>query len=456
MALSVVILAAGSGKRMHSDHPKVLHSLAGKALLEHVVQTASLLNPDQAPYVVYGHLGDRVRQTLSDLNVQWVLQEEQLGTGHALLQALPHIPDHHQVLTLYGDVPCISHETLSHFIANTPKMALGIITAHFANPAGFGRIIRDAHHSILHIVEERDARVTERLIKEINSGIYLANAAKLKEWLPRLQKENTQQEYYLTDIVKIAALNKIPICSHQPEDPDEVIGINDRIALARMERLLQKRRTEHLMRQGVTFYDPERFDLRGELTVGRDVTIDINVIIEGHVTIGNHAIIGPHSILRNVIIGDHVEIKAHSILDGAEIGHGAIVGPFARIRPGTILADHVHIGNFVEIKNSFIGAYSKAHHLSYLGDSELGTRVNIGAGTITCNYDGVNKHKTIIGDGAFIGSNSELVAPLTIGMHATIGAGSTITRDAPANQLTVARAEQRTIQNWKRKQKEVS
>lgn len=450
MTLSTVILAAGQGKRMLSQTPKVLHRLAGKPLLEHVVNTTQSLDNTNPAIIIYGHDGEKVQHALSHLNVKWAHQAEQLGTGHAVQQALPHLNDAQRVLVLYGDVPLISTATLKKLIASTPADAIGILTAIFPNPTGLGRIIRDTKNQIIGIVEEKDATEAQRKITEINSGIYLIPAALLKKWLPTLSNHNAQKEYYLTDIISLAVQDKIAIHSLQPESFAEVLGVNDRLQLAMLERHYQMQQAEKFMLRGVTFYDPARFDLRGELITGQDVTIDINVIIEGSVKIGNHCVIGANTILRNVIIGDNTEIKANSVIDGAEIANNCVIGPFARIRPGTILSAHAHIGNFVEIKNSTVGASSKINHLSYIGDSEVGKHVNIGAGAITCNYDGVNKHRTIIGDNAFVGSNSQLVAPITIGEGATIGAGSTITRDAPAHQLTISRSAQKTIENWQR------
>lgn len=455
MALSIVILAAGQGKRMRSDLPKVLHRLAGKTLLEHVIHAAQVVNPDQASLVIYGHQGDMVKNTLSNLNVKWIEQTEQLGTGHALMQALPHIPEQNRVLVLYGDVPLISPETLNLLIQTTPDQALGIITAEVLDPTGLGRIIRE-NKKITSIIEEKDANETQRAITEINTGFYLFPENFLATALPQIQNRNAQKEYYLTDIIHSAVQNNLLIHSIQPAYPEEILGINDRVQLVKLERFYQKHYVENLMRQGVTVIDPNRFDVRGELIVGQDVVFDINVIIEGKVTIGDHCTIGPHTILRNVTLGDHVEIKANSVLEGAEIHSHCLIGPFARVRPGTVLSAYSHIGNFVEIKNSLIGEATKINHLTYIGDSEIGKQVNIGAGTITCNYDGANKHKTTIGDFVFIGSNTQLVAPVTIGEGATIGAGSTITRDAPAHQLTVCRAQQRSIAHWQRPKKKES
>jgi bifunctional UDP-N-acetylglucosamine pyrophosphorylase/glucosamine-1-phosphate N-acetyltransferase len=453
MALSIVILAAGQGKRMNSNLPKVLHPLAGKPLLEHVVTTVTQLKPVQKPLIIYGHQGDILKQQLASLDVNWIEQKQQLGTGHALQQALPSITADNRVLVLYGDVPLITVETLQHFIASTPADAVGIMTALLSNPSGYGRIIRNGKNKIINIIEDKDTTPTEKEIKEINSGIYLIPVKYLQKWLPQLQNKNSQQEYYLTDIIHLALKDKIEICAIHPKEAEEVLGINDRIQLAQLERLYQQREAKRLMLQGVTIYDPQRIDIRGKIVIGKDVVIDVNVIFEGKVVIGNQCRIGPNTFLRNVNIGDNVEILANSVIDGAEIANNCIIGPFARLRPGTQLNSAIHIGNFVEIKNSIIGENTKINHLSYIGDSELGKKVNIGAGTITCNYDGANKHRTLIGDEVFIGSNSQLVAPVSIGTGATIGAGSTITRDAPANQLTLTRAEQRSIANWQRPKK---
>lgn len=450
MTLSIVILAAGQGKRMHSELPKVLHRLAGKPLLEHIITTAWELHPTAPPLVIYGHQGETVKKALDYLNARWVLQAEQLGTGHAVLQTLAHIPEDHRVLILYGDVPLISAETLRHLLQTTPHHAVGIITATVAHPAGLGRIIRDTQKQIVQVVEEKDADAIQKKIQEINSGLYVIPAQYLKKWLPKLSNHNAQKEFYLPEVIQFAVQENIPIHSIEPTTHEEIFGINDRAQLAHLERFYQRHAAEKLMRQGVTFFDPSRFDLRGELVAGQDTTIDVNVIIEGQVTLGNHCIIGPHVILRNTTIGSHTEIKAHSIIDGAEIAEHCVIGPFARIRPGTILANTVHIGNFVEIKNSVVDSASKINHLSYVGDSSIGKQVNIGAGTITCNYDGMNKHRTIIEDRAFIGSSTQLVAPVTVGESATIGAGSTITQNAPPHKLTLARAKQITIDHWKR------
>lgn len=450
MAIQIVILAAGQGKRMYSDYPKVLHRLAGKPLLEHVIRTALTIAPEMSPIIIYGHQGDIVQKTLSHYDTNWIEQKDQLGTGHALLQALPEINEEDQALVLYGDVPLISETSLKKLITATPIDALGMMTAKLINPTGYGRIKRDKNNHIVGIVEEKDATVDEKKITEINPGIYLVPAKYLKKWLPTLKNQNAQGEYYLTDIIALAVKENIPVTNIETDVPAEIMGVNDRLQLAQLERFYQHQQAEKLMRQGVTLYDPARIDIRGDVHIGRDVVIDVNVIFEERVVIGDGCVIGANTILRNTILGNHVEVRANSMIDGAEISNHCVIGPFARIRPGTELDDGVHIGNFVEVKNSSIAASSKVNHLTYIGDSEIGKRVNVGAGTITCNYDGVNKHRTIIGDNAFIGSNTELVAPVKVGEGATIGAGSTITEDAPANKLTLSRVKQVTIESWQR------
>lgn len=444
MAIQVVILAAGQGKRMQSTLPKVLHLLAGKPLLTHVVETALKLS-DLPPMVVYGEQGEQLQSKLASFPITWVHQPEPRGTGHALLQTLEFLKEDHRILILYADGPLVSKDLLQTFISKTAVNELGIITVFLDNPHGYGRIIRDAENKVTCIVEEKDATPEEKTIKEINSGIYLVSAEKLKHWLPMLTSHNQQGEYYLTDIASFAVQEKYAINTTTPQYAEEVLGINDRIQLSQMERFYQQKIAKNLMRQGVTLIDPNRFDLRGELIAGRDVTIDINVICEGKVVLGHHCHIGANTILRNVDLGERVIIKANSIIEEAKIGDDCVIGPFARIRPGTELQKKVHIGNFVEIKNSQINEQTKINHLSYIGDSEIGKHVNVGAGTITCNYDGVKKSKTTIHDHAFIGSDTQLVAPVTIGEGAIIGAGSTVTQDAPAHQLTVTtKLEQRS------------
>lgn len=454
MAIQTVILAAGQGKRMQSSLPKVLHHLAGKPMLEHVIDTALHLSPDISPIIINGYQGEILKKSLAHHKVRWVEQKEQLGTGHAVLQALPEISANDEVLILYGDVPLITVETLRKLIEQTPKNAIGMLTAHLANPTGYGRIKRNKSNQIIGVIEEKDATDKERNIKEVNPGIYLASAKQLKNWLPELKNRNAQGEYYLTDIIAAAVAEDIPIHDAQPIVNDEVLGVNDRVQLIQLERSYQRMLAEKFLHQGVTIYDPARFDVRGEIHMGRDVTIDVNVIFEGKVTIGDGCSIGPNTILRDVALGERVEVKANSVIEGADIAAGCIIGPFARIRPGTILNTAVHIGNFVEVKNSKIDTASKVNHLSYIGDSEIGKRVNVGAGTITCNYDGASKHKTTIGDDVHIGSDTQLVAPVTIGDKATIGAGSTIINDVLPNELTIThKLEQRHIKGWKRPQK---
>lgn len=453
MTIQVVILAAGKGKRMYSSHPKVLHKLGGKTLLERVFDTAKQLSIGASPIIIQGHQGDKLAAALQHHAIRWVEQKEQLGTGHALLQALPEVKESDHVLILYGDVPLTSVQTLKTLIETTPKNALGMLTAQLEQPAGYGRIKRNAAGDVIGIVEEKDATDKERLIKEVNSGIYFIPTSQLKKWLPTLKNHNAQQEYYLTDVIALANQEKMPVHTVTPTYHEEIFGVNDRMQLAHLERFHQRQQAEHFMQQGVTIYDPARFDVRGDVTIGRDVTIDVNVIFEGRVVIGDECVIGPNCILRDVELGHHVQVKANSLIEGASIANDCVIGPFARIRPETILHAKSHIGNFVEIKKSVVGEGSKINHLSYVGDSTVGKHVNIGAGTITCNYDGVSKHKTFIGDEAFIGSNTQLVAPVKVGAGATIGAGSTITKDAPAHKLTLARAQQLTIENWERPKK---
>lgn len=438
---------------MCSALPKVLHPLAGQSLLEHIWHTAFTLSACNPPVIVTGFREEEVQSQLNHLPAQWITQLEQRGTGHALLTALPAIPKGQNVLVLYGDVPLISKQTLERLLHETPTDSLGLVTALVPDPSGFGRIVRDAGGKILCIREHRDASPAERAIQEINTGIYLIPESCLHRWLPQLTPRNAQGEYYLTDIIPLALHDKTPICTIQPDDHEEIMGVNTRSDLAHLERYYQRTQAEKLMAEGITLADPARFDLRGTVTAGQDIFIDVNVVLEGKVTLGTGVRIGPGCVLRNVHIGDHTDIRAHCVLDGAEVGPNCIIGPFARLRPGTHLAADNLVGNFVEVKNSRFGRGSKASHLSYIGDSELGTDVNIGAGTITCNYDGASKHTTHIGDRAFIGSHTALVAPLTVHADATVGAGSTLTRDAPAGQLTLTRAPQRTVTGWRRPEK---
>ena len=445
----VVVLAAGQGKRMHSDLPKVLHKLAGRPLLEHVLD--AVLELDAASvHVVHGHGGSRVREQLGHRPVRWVEQPRQLGTGHAVGLVMPDVPDEAVVVVVYGDVPLIEAGTLRAVIGAAGPESIGLLTVELGEPAGYGRILRDAGGAVRGIVEERDADAGQRAITEINTGIVAAGARRLREWLGRLDTDNAQSEYYLTDVVGMAAGDGVRIAAVQPARPEEILGVNDRVQLADLERRVQRREARRLMLLGVTIMDPERLDVRGSVEVGRDVVLDVNVVLEGRVVLGDGVAVGPHTCIRDSEVGPHTSILAHCVIEGAAIGQRCRVGPFARIRPGTRLAGEGAVGNFVEIKNTTLGPRSKANHLTYLGDSEIGRDVNVGAGTITCNYDGASKHRTVIADGAFIGSGVELVAPVTVEAGATIGAGSTICRDAPADTLTVARARQTTIKGWKR------
>lgn len=453
MNLNVVILAAGKGTRMKSVLPKVLQPLAKRPLLTHVLETVFIMNTTRV-VVVYGHGGEQVQtcieKTYPDSAIAWAEQSQQLGTGHAVLQALPQLEDNARVLVLYGDVPLTDVSTLERLVSSVPVDTLGLLTIHLEKPAGYGRILRDAAGRVMQIVEEKDATVEQKQVTEVNTGIMIATAKKLREWLPSLSSNNAQGEYYLTDIVKLANDDGTGAEAVVVTDPIEVEGVNDKRQLARLERLFQYRNAEHLMAMGATLADPARLDVRGSVTVGSDCYIDVNAVFEGHVVLGNHVEIGPNCVIINSVIGNNSVIKANSMLENARLADHCEVGPFARLRPGTELASGAKIGNFVETKNARLGSHSKANHLTYLGDCEIGRDVNVGAGTITCNYDGANKHKTIIGDGAFIGSNSSLVAPIDIGEGATIGAGSTVTRKAEPNTLTVTRAKQTTIEGWQR------
>ncbi len=455
MKLEIVILAAGQGTRMRSTLPKVLHPLAGRPLLAHVLDTAASLSPQQT-HVVVGHGADKVVEQIGPRDgLKWVEQREQLGTGHAVDQAMAAIDDAATVLVLYGDVPLVRGETLQALLA-AAQQGIGLLTVELAEPKGYGRILRDASHNITAIVEEKDANDAQRKIREGNTGILCAPAALLRQWLTRLENGNAQGEYYLTDIIAMAVQDDVPVHGVQASDPDEVSGVNNRRQLAQMERAYQLRQAEQLMDQGATLIDPARFDLRGRLTIGEDVLIDANVIIEGTVVLGNRVRIGPHVVLRDSVVGDDVCIEAMSHIQGATLGAQCQLGPYARLRPGSELAEQVKVGNFVEIKKSQLGQGSKVNHLSYIGDTQMGANVNIGAGTITCNYDGANKHQTVIGDNVFIGSDTQLVAPVEVGEGATIGAGSTITSNAPGKALTLSRSKQRSLENWKRPEKKSS
>ena len=452
MTLSVVILAAGKGKRMVSSLPKVMHRLGGITMLERVVQTAQLLSPSKI-HVVYGNGGSILPDSLPHLNVHWVFQKEQLGTGHAVMQALPGCDDNERVLVLYGDVPVISVETLQLLLMETAEDGVGLLIAELQDPTGFGRIVRDHHDNIVGIVEEKDANPTQRAIREINTGIVTGPAAFMKSCLPRLSNHNAQHEYYLTDMIALAVEDGLSVRGVKAENYNEVRGVNDPWQLATLERYYQLERAKQLAYSGVTIMDPARLDLRGEVFIAPSAKIDVNVILEGRVVIGKETEIGPNVVIKNSTIGQNVKVHANTVIDGAIIEDHCEVGPFARVRPDSILKTKSKVGNFVEMKKTILGENSKASHLTYLGDAIVGNNVNIGAGTITCNYDGVNKWQTEIGDGAFIGSNTSLIAPVKIGENATIGAGSAISKYAPADQLTVTRAKQVTIENWKRKEK---
>jgi len=446
--LHVVILAAGEGKRMRSARPKVLQTVAGTPMLQHVIDTARTLAP-AGIHVVYGHRGEHVRDAFDDQpDLGWVEQAERLGTGHAVLQAMPQVAQDARVLVLYGDVPLIRTETLERLLEAEGRIAM--LATELDDPTGYGRVIRDAEGKVARIVEQKDANDDEREITTVNTGILVADAAPLHRWLAHLSNDNAQGEYYLTDVFAAAADEFNPAEIVRVDDPQEVEGANDRWQLAQLERALQRRCAQALCVAGARLADPERLDQRGTVRVGLDVEIDVDVILEGEVELGDGVRIGPFCRLRNVKLGPGTEVRAHCDLDGVVVEGAAQIGPFARLRPGTVLADGVHIGNFVETKATTMGVSSKANHLAYLGDAVIGTRVNVGAGTITCNYDGANKHRTTIDDGAFIGSNSSLVAPVAIGRDATIGAGSVITRDAPAGELTVGRARQATLEGWQR------
>ncbi len=451
MSTTVIILSAGKGTRMRSSLPKVLQPLAGRPLLGHVMETAKKLNADNI-ITIYGHGGDRVQTAFAQQDIKWVEQAEQLGTGHAVQMTLPVLPQDGVSLILSGDVPCINPVTLQKLLDATAATGIGLVTLTLPDANGYGRIVRE-QGQIQAIIEHKDASEEQRQIKEINTGIYAVSNAKLHQWLPSLSNDNSQGEYYLTDIVAMALADGMQVASVEPEQAFEVEGVNDRVQLAALERQFQVYQAKQLMQQGVHLIDPSRFDLRGNLTVGQDVRIDINVIIEGDCELGDNVEIGAGCIIKNTKIAAGTKVQPYSILDSAIVGEDTQIGPFARLRPGAQLANEVHIGNFVEVKNTTIGLGSKANHFTYLGDAEIGAGSNIGAGTITCNYDGANKFKTIIGDQAFIGSNSSLVAPVKIGNGATVGAGSTITRDVEDNSLAVERSKQFAKETYPRPQK---
>ena len=451
-SLNAIILAAGKGTRMRSALPKVLHPIAHKPMVAHVIETVTSLGAD-AIQLVYGHGGDLLKERLADYSVNWVEQKEQLGTGHAVQQVIPHIQDNDNVLILFGDGPLIQQETLEDLLNAKGSAELALLTVTLEDPSGYGRIIRDNDGHITGIVEHKDATDAQRLIKEINTGIMAANGKVLKRWLNALTNDNAQGEYYLTDVVAMAASEGVTIASSQPEQASDVEGVNDRMQLAALERAYQRRQAKQLMLAGATLMDPARIDVRGTVEIENDVVVDVNVIFEGNVYLAEGAVIEANCVLRDCRIGKNARVKANSVIEGAVLGENAQAGPFARLRPGTELSKNAAVGNFVEIKNTFLGEGAKSGHLTYLGDATIGTGANIGAGTITCNYDGVNKFKTEVGDAAFIGSNSSLVAPVRIGHGATTGAGSVITQDIDDNDLGIGRSRQRNISGWKRPSK---
>ncbi|WP_072459070.1 bifunctional UDP-N-acetylglucosamine diphosphorylase/glucosamine-1-phosphate N-acetyltransferase GlmU [Pseudomonas sp. NFACC49-2] len=451
MSLEIVILAAGQGTRMRSALPKVLHPVAGNSMLGHVIHSARQLDP-QRIHVVIGHGADAVRERLAADDLNFVLQDRQLGTGHAVAQAVPFISAD-TVLILYGDVPLIEVDTLQRLLEHVTPGQLGLLTVELDDPTGYGRIVRNAAGQVTAIVEQKDANEAQRAITEGNTGILAVPAKRLDGWLSRLSNDNAQGEYYLTDVIAMAVADGLVVATEQPLDAMEVQGANDRRQLAELERHYQLRAARRLMAQGVTLRDPARFDVRGEVSVGRDVVIDINVILEGKVVIEDDVVIGPNCVIKDSTLRKGAVIKANSHLEGAVMGEGSDAGPFARLRPGSVLEARAHVGNFVELKNAHLGEGAKAGHLTYLGDAEVGARTNIGAGTITCNYDGANKWKTVLGEDVFIGSNNSLVAPVDISSGATTAAGSTITQNVDNAQLAVGRARQRNIDGWRRPEK---
>ncbi len=448
-ALNVVVLAAGQGKRMYSNLPKVLHKLAGKPLLQHVMDSANALGPNKL-CVVYGHGGDAVPNAFPECGATWVKQEPQLGTGHAVMQTVPHLDPGGLTLILYGDVPLTQASTLRRLTDTASQGKLAVLTIELADPTGYGRIVRNSHGDITGIVEHKDATSEQHTIREVNTGIMAVPTNHLSRWLSQLKNDNAQKEYYLTDIIAMAVSENLPVTAVHPSGEWETIGINSKVQLAELERTHQANIARALLEQGVTLADPARIDVRGMLTCGKDVSIDINCVFEGNVTLGDNVCVSAGCVLKNVTIATDTQIAPYSVLEDAIVGADCRVGPYARLRPGAKLADGAHVGNFVELKNSELGKGSKANHLAYIGDATVGSNVNIGAGTITCNYDGANKHRTIIEDDVFIGSDTQLVAPVTVRKGATLGAGTTLTKEAPAGELTVSRAKQITIPGWKR------
>ena len=451
MSLSVVILAAGKGTRMKSSLPKVLHPIGGKAMVQHIIDTVDTLGAEQVN-LVYGHGAEQLQSAVKHDNLNWCLQAQQLGTGHAVQQALPHIADDANVLILVGDAPLIKATTLTRLLEAKATADLALLTVHLDDPTGMGRIIRDGEN-ITAIVEHKDATDAQREITEINTGMMVMGGADLKRWLGQLDNNNVQGEFYLTDVIAMAASEGKQIRAAHPDNPVEVEGVNNRVQLARLECAYQHEQAENAMLNGASLADPHRFDVRGTLTVGNDVSIDINCVFEGNVVLGNNVRIGPNCVLQNCQIADGAVIEAFSIVQEAIVGEHCQVGPYARLRPGAEMAEGAKVGNFVEMKKTYLGKGSKANHLTYLGDTTVGAGANIGAGTITCNYDGVNKSKTVIGDGAFIGSNSSLVAPVEVGAQATVGAGSVLTKTVADGELAIARAKQRNLSGWERPSK---
>lgn len=451
--MQITILAAGQGKRMNSRLPKVLQPIAGQAMLAHVLATSRSLGP-RTLCVVVGHGGDQVRDALAAPDIVWAEQAQQLGTGHAVQQAMPLLGDEGAVLVLYGDVPLIRAQTLQKLVEAAGSSRVALLTVNLADPSGYGRIVRNLNGQVVAIVEEKDANPEQKAINEVNTGILCVPAALLRGWLARLQNNNAQGEYYLTDIIGMAVGDGVEVVTQQPAAEWEVLGVNNKAQLAELERIHQRNLADALLAQGVTLLDPARIDIRGELICGRDVEIDVGCVFEGRVELADGVKVGANCVLRNVKIGENTKVAPFCHFDSAEVGASGILGPYARLRPGTVLAEAVHVGNFVEIKNCQIAAHSKANHLSYLGDATIGSGVNIGAGVITCNYDGVNKFRTVIEDDAFIGSDTQLVAPVTVGKGATLGAGTTLTQAAPANALTISRARQLTLTGWQRPTKQ--
>lgn len=449
MSAAIVVLAAGQGKRMHSELPKVMHRVAGKPMVEHVLDTAAEV-ATATPVVVYGHGGERLRAGLAHRAVTWVEQAEQLGTGHAVAQTLAALPDHGLVLILYGDVPLLRAASLASLLTAAQDSGFAVLTVTLTDPSGYGRIVRDGAGNVARIVEHKDASAAELALGEINTGIMAIDVVRLKRWIPRLGNANAQAEYYLTDCVEMAVAEGVTVRGVLIDDPDEAMGVNNRRQLAEVERIYQRRRAGELLDAGVTLCDPARIDIRGELICGRDVIIDINVVFEGRVVLGDNVRIGANNVIADTSVGDGVEILPNCVIESATIGPASRIGPFSRVRPETHLGRDTHIGNFVEIKKSDIGDGSKVNHLAYVGDAEIGRGVNVGAGTITCNYDGAFKHKTIIEDDVFVGSDTQLVAPVRIGRGVTIAAGTTVTEDVEADLLVISRVRQKTISGWQR------